>query len=923
MLVGSIAAAPASTPGYYYLEGVVSGTTVTLYSTYGQGGSSTGQGTLYSVTDTEGYVTTTGSFGSAMVNTLAAVGNSSLELFRGVASVPTLAVAGPIVTDAQISISGATGIGGAYKIGDTITATWNNTASGDNNAGITGVTVNFTQFGGGAAVVATNNAQTWTATYTIVAGSIDLTNRNVSVTATNGTATTTSDSTNATVDNIRPTVTINQASGQSDPTSSSPINFTAVFSEAVTGFDASNDLSLSGTAGATTSVISGGTSTYNVAVSGMTGSGTVIATIAAGGFNNTVIDDVGNTSVVSTSTDNTVTYNAPVVPPTVTDANISISGATGTGGAFKIGDTVTATWNNTAGGDNNAGITGVTVNFSQFGGGAAVAATNNNGIWTATYTIVAGSIDLTNRNVSVTASNGNSTTTSDSTNATVDNIAPTVTDPFISISGGTGTGGAFKIGDTATATWNNTAGGQNNSDTISAVTVDFTQFGGGAAVSATNSSGTWTATYAIVAGSINGVANRNVLVTVTDNAGNPATAADTTNATVDNVAPTIASANFVDNVSGGPVNVNTAITYTLTFSEDIINSGGGALTAADISNVNSLAATIGTITETSPGVFTVVVTPTAAGSLILRLPAGAVVTDAIGNPVAVPVQDNTTITVSSPGFNVSGTPTVTGSGVVVNFNDSFPTSQLNLIARDETGATVGTADVTLVGNTVGAVRGSLVVGPGNQVTFVKTGGLLAADTYTLTLRSATDGFVSSSSQLLNGGSNYTYQFTVASNSAAVLSLPDFARGAGQVDASGNTYNAGLPLTLSNGSGLLSVDAEIVYDPTIISLTGATSSTGWLAAFNAHYATLPNGLEVAKIGLAGASALAAARWNWPASSTRCRPRPRTGTRKSSTCRTSSSTAGPSPCRRMTPSTSPPTSATSMARGPSPRSMPRRR
>ena len=39
---------------------------------------------------------------------------------------------------------------------------------------------------------------------------------------------------------------------------------------------------------------------------------------------------------------------------------------------------------------------------------------------------------------------------------------------------------------------NNTAGGENNSDTISAVTVDFSEFGGGAAVVATdNGSGSW------------------------------------------------------------------------------------------------------------------------------------------------------------------------------------------------------------------------------------------------------------------------------------------------------------------------------------------------------------------------------------------------------------------------------------------------
>ena len=83
-------------------------------------------------------------------------------------------------------------------------------------------------------------------------------------------------------DTTAPTVTINQASGQVDPTSASPINFTVVFSEPVTGF-ATGDVTLSGTAGATTATVSeiapnNGT-TYNVAVSGMTGSGTVIATV--------------------------------------------------------------------------------------------------------------------------------------------------------------------------------------------------------------------------------------------------------------------------------------------------------------------------------------------------------------------------------------------------------------------------------------------------------------------------------------------------------------------------------------------------------------------------------------------------------------------------------------------------------------------
>ena len=183
--------------------------------------------------------------------------------------------------------------------------------------------------------------------------------------------------------------------------------------------------------------------------------------------------------------------------PTVTDGKISISSSpSGSNTTYKIGDTVTASWNNTAIGDNQSGITGVTMDFSQFGGGTAVTASDSSGTWTASYTITAGSVDATTRNVSVTAtSSSGSTTTADTSNLSVDNIAPTVTDARISISGGSGTSGAFKIGDTVTATWNNTGSGDNNTDTISSVTADFSQFGGGSAVTATNSSGSWSASH--------------------------------------------------------------------------------------------------------------------------------------------------------------------------------------------------------------------------------------------------------------------------------------------------------------------------------------------------------------------------------------------------------------------------------------------
>ncbi|MEY2518471.1 MAG: hypothetical protein QOF24_230 [Verrucomicrobiota bacterium] len=126
---------------------------------------------------------------------------------------------------------------------------------------------------------------------------------------TNNTSTSTDNT--VTYDNVQPSVTINQASTQSDPTNASPINFTVVFSESVTGFSASG-VTLSGTAGATSKVVTGSGTTYNVAVSGMTSQGTVIATVPAGG----AADGAGNTNGVSTSTDNTVTYDN--VQPSVT-----------------------------------------------------------------------------------------------------------------------------------------------------------------------------------------------------------------------------------------------------------------------------------------------------------------------------------------------------------------------------------------------------------------------------------------------------------------------------------------------------------------------------------------------------------------------------------------------------------------------------
>jgi len=320
--------------------------------------------------------------------------------------------------------------------------------------------------------------------------------------------------------------------------------------------------------------------------------------------NSGTIVDVGGNALTTTlnNVGSTASVNVDGVVPTVTDANTAISGASGAGGAFKVGDSVTATWNNTASGDNNSDtIIAVTVDFSAFGDGSAVSAINSSGTWTATYTIIedgGGSIDATNRNVSVTATDnaGNSTTTADTTNATVDNDSPVVTDGNISLSGASGTNGAFKVGDTITAAWNNTAGGDNNSD-ITTVTVDFSTFGGGAAVFASNSSDTWTATLGITedGGGTIEANNLNVSVTATDNAGNRTTAADTSNAILDNNSPGAATGslaadeNSANGTAVGTVSSSDAVSYSLQDNAGgrfAINSGAGAVSVANGSLLN-------------------------------------------------------------------------------------------------------------------------------------------------------------------------------------------------------------------------------------------------------------------------------------------------------------------------------------------------
>ena len=165
--------------------------------------------------------------------------------------------------------------------------------------------------------------------------------------------------------------------------------------------------------------------------------------------------------------------------------------------------------------------------------------------------------------------------------------------------------------------------------------------------------------------------------------------------------------------------------------------------------------------------------------------------------------------------------------------------------------------------TVGAVHGSLVLDPSDAVRrhFPADRRRTAADTYTATV---TTGVKAVGGSTL--AANYTNSLTVTAPSTPSISVPAFARGAGQVvNVPGNT-SGGIPLTIASGSGsnitVTSASFSLTYDPTLLSIapTGALTGVTGLATVSytitnvdAHHSTLTatlsgSGLTVTPAGV---------------------------------------------------------------------------
>ena len=120
--------------------------------------------------------------------------------------------------------------------------------------------------------------------------------------------------------------------------------------------------------------------------------------------------------------------------------------------------------------------------------------------------------------------------------------SPAVTDNYISVNSGSGTSGAFIVGDQVIVSWNNN--GDNNTG-LTAITADLSGWGGSSTTPMTDTSdcfgiagnNLYEACYTLTVGSIDAI-NVNTSVTAT-NLGGSTTTADTSNSTVDNQPPTV------------------------------------------------------------------------------------------------------------------------------------------------------------------------------------------------------------------------------------------------------------------------------------------------------------------------------------------------------------------------------------------------
>jgi hypothetical protein len=297
--------------------------------------------------------------------------------------------------------------------------------------------------------------------------------------------------------------------------------------------------------------------------------------------------------------------------------------------------------------------------------------------------------------------------------------------------------------------------------------------------------------------------------------------------------------------------VNPDATQTLTINLDQVPAFTGSTSATFTQNsagsatVTATGFPAATFTETgnlplgvtfNPGTGVFSGTPTTFGTFPVTVTAG----NAVGT-----ASETFTLTVNgvAGGFGVLGSSSFAGTngftptpnGFLLRFTGPILQSSAVLYQGPEVSSPLP-ANITLFsGSASTTLRGSFLIDPSAQNSgewLFTEGGSLASGSYTMTVGSSLQGV----GGITGPGFTQAFTFTAPSapGSTPVISLPAFARGPGQIvnvpntDASDTTTTNGIPVTISNVTNATSVSYDVMYDPTLLTITAGSVSASTAA-----------------------------------------------------------------------------------------------
>ena len=184
---------------------------------------------------------------------------------------------------------------------------------------------------------------------------------------------------------------------------------------------------------------------------------------------------------------------------------------------------------------------------------------------------------------------------------------------------------------------------------------------------------------------------------------------------------------------------------------------------------------------------------------------------------------------------------LSATNVAITFQNGLGFRNVALLIANPAGPAITVTQATIG---LSAIRGSLLLNTTNTgFTFVKTGtgvgGVLAAGTYQLTLRTDSLGFKDLAGVLLDGnsdgvtGDNYVTSFVVATTPSVILSAPDFGRGPDSI------YNVRVPNNIGGETDLITFSGT--PDGSTFKLTFNGVSTPNLT-YSTHAATLQRNIQ---------------------------------------------------------------------------------